>query len=116
VRILALGVLNTPKTLFSVNNNAWALLHPPRIRILESAGDHSWKSASYSDDQDSEHPYCTDRIGLDVGSSYQIRHPTPCISHENYPMYTPGGFDRRWVQPGEIEETTLKWVGTMMYV
>lgn len=35
VRILAFGVLNTPKTHFSVNDNAWSLLHPPGVRLPE---------------------------------------------------------------------------------
>lgn len=37
VRILAFGVLNTPKTSFSVNENAWSLLHPPGVRLPESS-------------------------------------------------------------------------------
>jgi hypothetical protein len=33
VRIIALGVRNTPKTTFSVNENAWHLFHPPKVRL-----------------------------------------------------------------------------------
>jgi hypothetical protein len=33
VRVLAFGVRNTPKTSFSVNDNAWLLFHPPKVRL-----------------------------------------------------------------------------------
>jgi len=33
VRILAFCVRNTPKTSFSVNENAWLLFHPPNVRL-----------------------------------------------------------------------------------
>ena len=33
VRVLAFGVRNTPKTSFSVNDNAWSLFHPPNVRL-----------------------------------------------------------------------------------
>lgn len=33
MRVLALGVRNTPKTSFSVNDNAWLLFHPPKVRL-----------------------------------------------------------------------------------
>lgn len=31
VRVLAFGVRNTPKSSFSVNDNAWRLFHPPAV-------------------------------------------------------------------------------------
>jgi len=31
-------------------------------------------------------------------------------------MYTPGGFDRRWVSEFEVERSDVKLVGTMMLV
>ena len=33
MRVLAFGVRNTPKTSFSVNDNAWLLFHPPGVRL-----------------------------------------------------------------------------------
>jgi len=93
------------------------MLHPPGIKLGESAGDPSWKPASSSDDQDSKHAHFMGHVGRSPASSFpswQVRYPTPWFSHENYPMYTASGVDRRWVHPDEIEQTTLKWVGSMM--
>ena len=33
MRVLAFGVRNTPKASFSVNDNAWLLFHPPKVRL-----------------------------------------------------------------------------------
>ncbi|KAG6910957.1 hypothetical protein DXG01_006011 [Tephrocybe rancida] len=38
-------------------------------------------------------------------------HPLPAPSHANYPYYTPGGGDKRWLGEGEVEEEGLRWVG-----
>jgi hypothetical protein len=43
-------------------------------------------------------------------------HPFPARSHANYPWYTPGGEDKRWLGSDEVEEEGLKWVGGLMSV
>ncbi len=40
--------------------------------------------------------------------------PSPC--HANYPFYTPGGEDKRWLGNEDLEENGRQWVGPMMYV
>lgn len=43
-----------------------------------------------------------------------MTHPLPAASHQNYPWYTAGGGDKRWLGSGEEEEEGLKWVGGLM--
>jgi hypothetical protein len=43
----------------------------------------------------------------------KLTHPSPAGSHRNYPLYTPGGGDRRW---GSLEEEGQQWVGSLMFV
>jgi len=45
----------------------------------------------------------------------RLRHPTPAPIYANYPFYTPGGADRRWVGRPETEEG-MHWVGGLMLV
>ncbi|KAG6842043.1 hypothetical protein C0991_003569 [Blastosporella zonata] len=45
----------------------------------------------------------------------RLLHPLPALSHANYPFYTPGGCDKRWLGEGEVEEEGLRWVGGLMY-
>jgi hypothetical protein len=52
---------------------------------------------------------------LDPTAPGRLRYPAPVLGHRNYPMYTPGGFDRRWVSECEVlERSDVKWVGNMM--
>lgn len=112
VRILALGVRNAPKTSFSVNENAWRLFHPPSVSLPNEI-----------EDVPADEP---DTIGGETGDRnrsvpdpmgpVRLRHPTPVLYHCNYPMYTSGGFDRRWVNECELEPSDVKWVGNMMLV
>ncbi|KAH0839827.1 hypothetical protein J3R83DRAFT_774 [Lanmaoa asiatica] len=37
----------------------------------------------------------------------------PSHTHNNYPMYTPGGGDQRW-HPDAILEEGMQWVGGLM--
>lgn len=48
------------------------------------------------------------------GPYARLAHPRPNPSHANYPFYTPGGGDKRWLGSGEVEEEGLQWVGGMM--
>ncbi|KAF4575138.1 hypothetical protein EYR36_006494 [Pleurotus pulmonarius] len=50
------------------------------------------------------------------GPYARLVHPRPNPSHANYPFYTPGGGDKRWLGSGEVEEEGLQWVGGMMIV
>ncbi|EGO27653.1 hypothetical protein SERLADRAFT_367218 [Serpula lacrymans var. lacrymans S7.9] len=84
VRIIALGVLNRPKTQFTVNANARAFLHPPGIEATSQAG--------------------YDRL----------TYPLPSHSYRDYPFYTPGGSDKRWMGSGALEEEGMQWVGGLM--
>lgn len=43
----------------------------------------------------------------------KLTHPLPAESHRNYPLYTPGGGDRRW---GSLEKEGKQWVGGLMFV
>lgn len=46
----------------------------------------------------------------------RLVHPLPALSHINYPFYTPGGEDKRWLGSGQVEEEGLRWVGGLMSV
>jgi hypothetical protein len=43
----------------------------------------------------------------------KLTHPAPAESHRNYPLYTPGGGDRRW---GSLEKEGKQWAGGLMFV
>lgn len=45
----------------------------------------------------------------------QIQHPVPSAAYANYPFFTPGGGDRRWIS-SPANEDNLHWVGPLMYV
>ncbi|KAF8272122.1 hypothetical protein EI94DRAFT_1770049 [Lactarius quietus] len=95
VRILALGVLNNPRGTFTVNRNARAFLHPPGIEMTSvqaNSGEKSRNSNSYE----------------------RLTHPFPVSSHAEYPFYTPGGGDKRWLMSGDLEEEGHQWVGGLM--
>ncbi|KAI0033750.1 hypothetical protein K488DRAFT_47005 [Vararia minispora EC-137] len=85
VRILAFGVLNKPRGTFTINKNARYFLHPPGIERDASA--HEFE---------------------------RLSSPLPALSHRNYPFYTPGGEDKRWLGDGAVEENGRQWVGPMM--
>lgn len=46
----------------------------------------------------------------------RLRHPSPAASHIDYPNYTPGGHDKRWVTMAGLEEGGRIWVGSLMSV
>ena len=46
----------------------------------------------------------------------RLDHPVPALTHANYPYYTEGGSDKRWLGSGAIEEGGLQWVGGLMCI
>ena len=56
-----------------------------------------------------EHPH------VDPTAPGRLLYPEPALCHRNYPMYTPGGLDRRWANEFELKRSDVKWVGNMMY-
>ena len=95
VRILALGVLNNPRGTFTVNKNARAFLHPPGVDMTSVQVNSRERPRS--------------------GHSYErLTHPFPASSHAEYPFYTSGGGDKRWLMSGDLEEEGQQWVGGLM--
>lgn len=45
-----------------------------------------------------------------------MSHPQPTASHEKYPLFTPGGKDKRWLHDNDIpeDEHGRQWVGGML--
>ncbi|TFK55560.1 hypothetical protein OE88DRAFT_1709994 [Heliocybe sulcata] len=114
VRIIALGVLTKPKGPFSLNPNAKALLHPPGIEKSYVADDNTDDGLSSGGSS-----LRTSSENVPMGQSDQywpLTYPLPAVSHANYPFYTPGGKDRRWIGSGPLEEGGLDWVGRLMFV
>ncbi|KZT05668.1 uncharacterized protein LAESUDRAFT_655602 [Laetiporus sulphureus 93-53] len=120
VRMLAIGVLHTPRASFGLNNNARALLHPPGIEkdaAVDPDSDSSSQSESESGHTNERPIYMRKVNGRGVNGIYrQLTHPSPAPSHKNYPFYTPGGKDNRWMGTGDLEETGQQWVGSMMII
>jgi len=106
VRILALGVLNNPRGAFTVNRNARAFLHPPGIEMTsEKAGGGGGGSSHPADSKSRNH------------HQYEwLTHPLPALSHAEYPFFTPGGGDKRWLISETVEEEGKQWVGGLMLV
>ncbi|KIK67791.1 hypothetical protein GYMLUDRAFT_1013857 [Collybiopsis luxurians FD-317 M1] len=115
IRVIALGTLNRPRSTLTVNPNAHIFLHPPAIDDLQAlrnnrvVTDHGVYPLG---------PESADYPGVSPPSIdfERMSHPLPASSHANYPWYTPGGGDKRWVGSGEEEEEGLKWVGGLMIV
>ncbi|KAG1873758.1 hypothetical protein DFJ58DRAFT_881970, partial [Suillus subalutaceus] len=84
VRVITIGVLHRSRSPLIVNRNAHALLHPPGIEVTDTPGSHLYN---------------------------KLTHPLPAESHRNYPLYTPGGGDRR---RGSLKEEGQQWVGGLM--
>ncbi|KAK0482074.1 hypothetical protein EDD18DRAFT_1312063 [Armillaria luteobubalina] len=91
VRILTFGTLNRPRSTLMVNPNAHVFLHPPGIEADENDTNPRM--------QRTDHPV------TDHG-----------VSHFDYPWFTPGGSDKRWLGSGAEEEEGLCWVGGLMVV
>lgn len=135
MRILALGVRNIPKTSFSVNDNAWLLFHPPNVRLPNEIEEIPTGEPDMTEGEDEDTVRSVPGLCLkgpsisnlqdtdlerrhsdsDPTAPRRLRYPTPASRHHHYPMYTPGGFDRRWVDGFELGLSDVKWVGNMMY-
>ncbi|KAG0709879.1 hypothetical protein DFH29DRAFT_886232 [Suillus ampliporus] len=109
VRVIAIGVLHMPRSSLTVNDNARAFLHPPGIEATDTLGvnlkgnSRALHDSPYGDERDA--------VSRPTSVSYKrLTHPLPAESHRNYPLYTPGGGDRRWGS----EEQGLQWVGGLM--
>ncbi|KAF9263708.1 hypothetical protein L218DRAFT_1034187 [Marasmius fiardii PR-910] len=92
VRIIAFGVLKSRSPL-TLNLNARAFLHP----------------LGAEDFHDQHYP--TGPLDLTP-----MTRPLPASSHRNYPRYTPGGYDKRWLESEGVEEDGLNWAGPMMII
>lgn len=44
----------------------------------------------------------------------RLSYPLTSQSYANYPLYTPGGQDKRWLGEGALEEGGRQWVGGLM--
>ncbi|TDL29843.1 hypothetical protein BD410DRAFT_780342 [Rickenella mellea] len=113
VRILAFGVLTKPRGSFLVNKNARAFLRPPGAITQSSDAD------SLYDIDGSRRTSLQSSIHFELSTSAMgdystLTHPQPMPSHSNYPMYTPGGGDMRWLGSRELEDQGRQWVGGLM--
>lgn len=140
VRILAFGILHRPRGHFSINENARALLHPPGVlapdfvhdpdatpesRRLSTETAATIESVNAPSFNLNPGTYLAVKLrGRQVDTMLcrryvddftQLTHPLPALSHANYPLYTPGGQDRRWTGPHDVERGR-HWVGGMMCV
>ncbi|KXN86129.1 hypothetical protein AN958_10496 [Leucoagaricus sp. SymC.cos] len=127
VRIVAYGVLSRPKTTLTINPNAHMLLRPPGIEKGEAKRNTVGRRRYFSNAEEyiqdyGAYPLMTvTSVPLYLSQEYQmttntytkLRHPTPSPSYANYPFYTPGGGDRRWVSMPETEEG-MHWVGPLI--
>ncbi|KAF5387659.1 hypothetical protein D9615_000596 [Tricholomella constricta] len=124
VRILAFGTLNRPRSALTFNPNAHMFLHPPGIGpgCLDDASQrHSVSSMSILVEDHGVYPVHNITMPaytyVPSPETYiRLTHPLPARSHANYPYYTPGGGDKRWLGAGEVEEEGLRWVGGLMLI
>ncbi|KAF9054969.1 hypothetical protein BDZ89DRAFT_1152795 [Hymenopellis radicata] len=126
VRILAFGTLHRPRSTLMVNPNAHMFLHPPGIDVEESdikrrisrldhlVTDHGVYPMNGGPVENHHDPVVHHATDYDIYEP--MLHPLPAPSHANYPWYTPGGGDKRWLGSGEDEEEGLCWVGGLMIV
>ncbi|TFK85434.1 hypothetical protein K466DRAFT_494726 [Polyporus arcularius HHB13444] len=125
VRIIALGVLSKPRSSFSVNQNARLLLHPPGVTKGADEGAHAAPAAAGNVSEGSEEGFPIAPLHLSVvgrtarainlKDAYRpLARPLPSPCHANYPFYTPGGEDKRWLGNEDLEENGRQWVGPMM--
>ncbi|PIL37342.1 hypothetical protein GSI_01035 [Ganoderma sinense ZZ0214-1] len=121
VRIIALGVLSKPRSSFSVNQNARILLHPPGMtkgddEVASAQAGHVSEGSEESFSPVLETPLPARAVHpINVKDTYRLlTQPLPSPCHSNYPFYTPGGEDKRWLGNEEVEEGGRQWVGPMM--
>lgn len=122
IRVLALGTLNRPRSTLTINPNAHIFLHPPGVDADDMHAHHSTPKLSDLVEDHGVYPV-HDESWLPPYPSYassatytRLVHPLPALSHINYPFYTPGGEDKRWLGSGQVEEEGLRWVGGLMII
>ncbi|KAF5363744.1 hypothetical protein D9756_000194 [Leucocoprinus leucothites] len=122
VRIVVFGVLSRPKTTLSINPNAHMLLRPPGIEWGEIKRNTAGRKRHFSNAEEYIQDYgvyplrtvvsvpnfLSLEYQMTTNTYTKLRHPTPSPSHANYPFYTPGGGDRRWIGMPETEEETSR--------
>ncbi|KAK0190804.1 hypothetical protein F5146DRAFT_1103070 [Armillaria mellea] len=121
VRILAFGTLNRPRSTLMVNPNAHIFLHPPGIEVDENDTNPRMQRTDHPVTDHGVYPMSDE---LDNQLTYQVTshsytrltHPLPAVSHFDYPWFTHGGSDKRWLGSGAEEEEGLCWVGGLMIV
>ncbi|KAG6903413.1 hypothetical protein C0995_005436 [Termitomyces sp. Mi166 len=125
VRILAFGTLNRPRSILTVNPNAHMFLYPPGIGpgpdcLVDALRSYSVSSMSTLVEDHGVYPIHnstpTHTYIPPLETYVRPLYPIPAPSHSNYPYYTPGGGDKRWLEESEIEEEGLRWVGGLMIV
>lgn len=110
VRIIAIGVLRRTQHTYSINDNARSFLHPPGIE--RTFAEDKTSTIRREEYDTSGHHSLTD---YRARSTYtRLAHPAPLLSHCQYPLYTPGGRDTRWIGDGADEEEGMYWVGPLM--
>ncbi|KAI0832636.1 hypothetical protein BC628DRAFT_1309030 [Trametes gibbosa] len=119
VRVIALGVLTKPRSAFSINRNARLLLHPPGITKGEEGLSSSSNSISEGSEESFQPPMEQTASPRNIHGNpkdiyRELTHPLPSRCHARYPFYTPGGEDKRWLGPDELEEGGRQWVGPML--
>ena len=143
VRVLAFGTLNRPRSSLVINPNAHIFLHPAmddnsvnrRISLLDPLVTDHGVYPMPAGPAENHHDRKSFLILMIPGTvvlilclskeaavhhaqEYDVyellTHPLPAHSHRNYPWYTPGGGDKRWIASGDEEEEGLCWVGSLM--
>ncbi|KAF9443324.1 hypothetical protein P691DRAFT_738030 [Macrolepiota fuliginosa MF-IS2] len=127
VRIIAYGTLDRPRTTLDINPNAHMFLHPPGIEQGEARRNIIRRNFSNAEDfiQDygvyplmsvtSVPNYLSQEYQITTNTYAKLQHPMPAPVHADYPFYTPGGGDRRWIGMPETKDG-LHWVGGLMLV
>ncbi|OAX44035.1 hypothetical protein K503DRAFT_579751 [Rhizopogon vinicolor AM-OR11-026] len=115
VRVLAIGVLHTPRSSLTVNRNARAFIQPPGIAAIDShVVDLKSNNQGLHDPPYGEERSSTSAVSYSLPAYKKLLYPLPVESQRNYPLYTPGGGDRRWLGSGSFEENGQHWVGGLM--
>ncbi|KAJ8515337.1 hypothetical protein ONZ45_g7215 [Pleurotus djamor] len=119
-RVLAFGTLTRPRAQRNINVNAHHFLHPPGI---DNQRLHDLPTGERSAPAVDDHGvYPLQELNVSMNNITptvpytRLVHPRPSPSHANYPFYTPGGGDKRWLGEGVGEEEGLQWVGGLMIV